>query len=126
MEKEISKIKDYRRKFKRYYNINYSNEYVIHHIDLNHDNNDINNLMILPKKLHQLYHYYLNVTGWNREEKYTREISVKITGNEISGNAAYDEAIIRLLGIISECRKWYDYKQYLDGKLPNIHGIILE
>ena len=126
MEKEISKIKDYRRKFKRYYNINYSDEYVIHHIDLNHENNDINNLMILPKKLHQLYHYYLNITGWWKEEKYTRQINVKISGNQIGNDAEYNDAIIKLLEIISECRKWYDYKLYLDGKLNNIHGISIE
>lgn len=25
-----------------------------------------------------------------------------------------------------ECGKWYDFKLYLDGELPNIHGITLE
>lgn len=30
--------------------------FVIHHIDLNHNNNDFNNLVLIPAKLHQKFH----------------------------------------------------------------------
>lgn len=50
---------DYRKYFKEYYGIDFSSKYDIHHIDLNHNNNSIKNLMILPKDLHHKYHFYL-------------------------------------------------------------------
>lgn len=34
--------------------------YEIHHIDHDRKNNDIDNLVALPKKLHRRYHYYRN------------------------------------------------------------------
>lgn len=38
----------------------------VHHIDWNHDNNDIKNIIALPKKIHILVHKYLGYV--NREE----------------------------------------------------------
>lgn len=32
----------------------------------------------------------------------------------------------KFLSILSECSKWYDYKLYLDGVMPNVHSIVLE
>ena len=63
--KDLDRLKGYRKKYKRYYGIEFDRSYAIHHIDGNHENND-------------------------------------------------------------ECGKWYDFKLYLDGELPNIHGITLE
>lgn len=37
--------------------------YDVHHIDLNRDNNDISNLVAIPKKVHQLYHQQLRYDG---------------------------------------------------------------
>lgn len=34
-----------------------SNDYEVHHIDSNRDNNDIYNLVALPRKLHKRYHH---------------------------------------------------------------------
>jgi len=47
---------DYRRKYKTYFKIQIGKEYDIHHIDFNHENNDIDNLLLLPKDLHQRLH----------------------------------------------------------------------
>lgn len=54
--KDALELKDYREKFKRYYGLSFSKDYHIHHIDLDHSNNDIENLMIVPKELHEVYH----------------------------------------------------------------------
>ena len=51
--KDINKLKDYRLKYKRYYNIDYDSSFDIHHIDINHENNDIKNLLLLPRSLHK-------------------------------------------------------------------------
>ena len=42
--KDIEKLKDYRKKYKRYFGIDFGKEYAIHHIDGDHSNNDINNI----------------------------------------------------------------------------------
>lgn len=125
--KDISKLKDYRKKFKRYYDIDFSNQYVIHHIDLNHSNNDISNLMILPKELHNRYHFYLNATLKCNDDKFKREISFDIrpTGCRIGYTSYEIDMFNGLINTIDECNMWYDYKMYLDGKLPNIHYIEL-
>jgi hypothetical protein len=47
---------DYRKKYKDYFKIQFGKEYDIHHIDFNHKNNDIENLLLLPKDLHQRLH----------------------------------------------------------------------
>lgn len=47
---------DYRKKYKDYFKIQFGKEYDIHHIDFNHKNNDIENLLLLPRDLHQRLH----------------------------------------------------------------------
>ena len=58
--KDANKLKNYREKYKRYYNIEFDENYVVHHIDLDRTNNDISNLLLLPKGLHAKYHMILN------------------------------------------------------------------
>lgn len=41
-------MKQYRNYFKNYYKLCFGKDYEVHHIDLNHNNNDISNLMLLP------------------------------------------------------------------------------
>lgn len=48
---------NYRKFYKEYYQIEFDNSFHIHHIDGNRENNNINNLLLLPKKLHQQYHF---------------------------------------------------------------------
>ena len=54
--KKLEDLKNYRLKYKRYYGIEFDSNHDIHHIDGNHKNNDISNLLLLPKDLHQKYH----------------------------------------------------------------------
>ena len=108
----------YRKYFKKYYGIDFSKDYDIHHIDLNHYNNDINNLMLIPKELHQRYHKCIN--SMDKSDVLMRHI---ITGNMVSSNNYKLQIIKQAIEIIEECNKWYDYKMYLDGKIGNIHNI---
>lgn len=48
--------KNYREYYKSYFNIKFGNNMEVHHIDMNRDNNDISNLLLLPKDIHQKYH----------------------------------------------------------------------
>ena len=37
-----------------------SNQYDVHHIDLNRSNNDFENLVLVPKRLHRKFHFFYN------------------------------------------------------------------
>ena len=52
----MAKKFDYRQYYKDHYNIDFGSEYDVHHIDFDRSNNDINNLLLLPKPLHAKYH----------------------------------------------------------------------
>lgn len=47
---------NYRKLYEQKCNIKIPNDYEIHHIDFNRKNNDIMNLVMLPKNLHNAYH----------------------------------------------------------------------
>lgn len=118
--KDVNKLKDYRLKYKRYFNIDFSNNYVIHHIDLNHNNNDINNLVLLPKKLHTKYHLYLDTL------KQSKLPNMLITGNGCNNQNYYIGVMEDFLKVLHECNKWFDFKTHLEGYMPNVHNIKLE
>jgi hypothetical protein len=51
---------DYRRIYEKAFGITWDRKlYEVHHIDQNRQNNDISNLLLLPKELHQRLHYRL-------------------------------------------------------------------
>lgn len=107
---------NYNKKFKRHYNINFGKEYVIHHIDGNHSNDEISNLLLLPRKLHSKYHILKSVID-------NHPLSTTISGNQVNQGNYYLSYYERFIEVLNECNKWHDFKMYLDGKLPNIHGI---
>ena len=47
---------DYRKIYAERYRIVIPEGYDIHHVDLNHDNNDIANLLLMPHDLHMRLH----------------------------------------------------------------------
>ena len=126
------KNENYREKFKKHYGIVVDGtKYHIHHIDLNHDNNSIDNLMILPADLHKSYHDALNkvhsfTTAFNGNSKIFRKFDCRITGNEFNYLSVQHEAFWQLCMVLIQCADWYDYKMFLDGKLSNIHHITLD
>jgi phosphoketolase len=58
-------VNTHRRKWEKYYNRKIEAGWEIHHKDHNHDNNDIDNLFLIPKKLHIQYHTIYNVVAGN-------------------------------------------------------------
>ena len=89
--------KDYLNKFKRHYNIDFDSEkYEIHHIDLDHNNNDIKNQELGDCKIHSTIN---------------------------SPHTCFLTNLNNFVSVYLECNKWYDYKLFLDGEIPNIHGL---
>lgn len=56
---------NYRKLYENHYGINIPPEYDIHHIDFNRDNNKIDNLILLPKRLHRKLHWVRNTSCVN-------------------------------------------------------------
>lgn len=115
-----SKVKseNYREKYKRHFNIEFGDEYVVHHIDEDRSNNEIENLVLLPSILHSLYHCQKQIVEG-------KPFPTKICGNAITEELYHLACVENFINTLKECNKWFDYKMYLEGKIPNIHGINL-
>lgn len=108
--KDVDKLKNYRTKYKRYYGIDFGSDYVIHHIDGDHDNNDIENLLLLPSKLHSRYHW-LKTVFLSTFSSLNDFVAIKPSyGTNSYGSDVAQE----LRECIDECSKWVEYKNRLD------------
>jgi hypothetical protein len=114
--KDINNLKNYREKYKRYYGIDFGKEYAIHHIDLDRSNNDISNLLLLPKELHAKYHMILNAISICPDKpKADGFIDVRISNAIIT---EYNAKMFELLPeTIAECNKWlrWKYERYSEA-----------
>ena len=84
---------------------------------------DINNLMLLPKKLHNKYHWLLNSVNNDDNNIFQKTFNSIIQSSILNGDNYNLKSIKELVEVIQECNIWYDYKLYLDGTIPNIHNI---
>lgn len=101
---------NYRKKYKEYYGIEFDETFDIHHIDFNHDNNDIDNLILLPKKLHSDYHKCLN--DLKCDEKGFAKLYVKIDMNH--GLTHDIDTMAEFCRVMSEIQTWKNRKMQLD------------
>lgn len=53
----------YRKLYEKEFNITIPSDYDIHHIDFDHSNNDISNLLLIPHILHIALHTFVNQYG---------------------------------------------------------------
>ena len=88
---------DYRKYYSNYYGITWDHKkFDVHHIDGNRENNDIMNLILLPKKVHQRLH----ASGWFELDRYE---------SQVMKYGISDQRIRELesrLYAIDECRRW--------------------
>ena len=123
--KDINKLKDYRKKFKRYYGIDFSSRYSVHHIDFDRSNNDITNLMVLPRELHSRYHFCVSAmrsTSDGNGSNFTIDAKIQ----PMNRQGWYISILDNFSSVMMECSIWADYKLYLDGYMPNVHDIKLD
>lgn len=117
-------MEDYREKYEKHCLIKIPKDFDIHHIDLNHNNNYIMNLVMLPKELHNKYHQLVEELN----KRYELVIPIKSVIETGSGINDYilkeqhknEEEFIK---VWYECQKWVDYRNYLFGMINNIHDI---
>lgn len=106
--KDTNKIENYRKKYKEYYGIDFNESFDVHHIDLNRTNNDIDNLILLPKKLHERYHKCLNEINGISDISKLKTINVK------NGCQFEYEALWRFCAVMEEISVWKAHKANLE------------
>lgn len=68
---------NYRQYYKDYYGIEFGQDMVVHHIDFDRSNNNINNLLLLPNKLHAKFHFALSMlVGLDGERELNKELQL--------------------------------------------------
>lgn len=105
---------DYRQYYKDYYNVDFGDDYVVHHMDFNDDNNDIYNLLMLPRKLYRRYMFYLNSLGATKASKGIAELDLKI---EIQAGSVPETKYKMIEGFcktMNEINNWVKIKSNLD------------
>lgn len=105
--KDINKLKDYREKYKRYYNIDFGSEYVVHHIDENRQNNDISNLLLLPRELHSKYHTY-------KTQYMMIPYDPDLSTSASMARRLYKTTYNDFEKVLEEAEKWVDLKYRMD------------
>jgi hypothetical protein len=110
---------DYRRIYEERLGISLPLEFEVHHIDMNRDNNEIENLVALPKHVHQEYHRLIPMIE-NKQFNFT------ILGTSDSGNKHnlfFFNNSVEFIKVYEDCSYWIDYRDFLLGTLPNIHKL---
>ena len=102
---------DYRKYYKEYYKIEFDDNYAIHHMDFDRRNNDISDLILLPRKLHAKYHLVLNVLSiCPKKPVADGYIDFTLSNSEMTD---YNSKMLeKLPDVIKECNKWIRYKEY--------------
>ena len=54
---------NYRKLYEQAFGIKIPSDYDVHHLDFDHSNNDLSNLLLLPRKLHQEIHKFERENG---------------------------------------------------------------
>lgn len=96
----------------------------IHHIDRNRENNNISNLVAMPRDFHKEYHSRLDkVTEAEQFFPLQKELTGCGNGINYAHISALHKAEKEFVDIFYKCAAFIDYRDYLLGLLPDIHGI---
>ena len=105
--------KDYRAIYKEFYDIEFDSSFVIHHIDFDRTNNDIDNLILLPRGLHSKYHQVIReIQGTSKSENPL--IDLKITTDMFYRRFAYED----LAEVVTKIGDWVCFRN-LRYKMPD-------
>lgn len=108
--KEPNELKNYRYKYKRYYGIEFSKDFDVHHIDFNRENNDISNLILLPKKLHRKYHMLGNMLFGSGDGQISKTHTQICLYNVVHTSKTLEE----FAKTMQEMKEWVVYKNDLE------------
>ncbi|ADX42579.1 HNH endonuclease [Tetrasphaera phage TJE1] len=115
---------NYKEKYKKTLNIDWdSSLFEVHHLDCNHSNDNFDNLLLLPKELHSRYH--ATRPDWPKMDFSLSPISISKGGHNAAcfTMLSVSRMIERFAPVLEECKMWADYKEFLLGNMPNVHGL---
>ena len=99
----------YRKHYEKLTNRNIPNGFDVHHIDLNRENNNIENLVALPKKLHQDYHIFI-LTDTSFDLGYGLKSSLDPGHNYLN---FLTDNLMRFRDVYNKCNAWVDFRNHL-------------
>ena len=118
---------NYIKLYERHYGITWNRQkYQIHHIDCNRENNEIENLILLPKELHQRIHTTSCYNGYPSPNMTFNECVKRYQDAVFYGfsDSLFDLQIPPFIDLMMECREWglYRYLGYneCDGSKMNL------
>lgn len=117
---------DYRKYYTDCTGKNVPSDFDIHHIDLDRNNNHIDNLVAIPRVLHQDYHSaFIDVMPY-LDDGLKPDMP---TSSNLAGYAYFSHSLVlfnRYCDAKVKVTKWIDYKIHLLGLMPNIHNYSYE
>lgn len=115
---------NYRKLYKKHFCIDFSNDYVVHHMDFDRANNDISNLLLLPKELHASYHMILNViSGYNPICGCEKGLINIALSNTVITDYGFN-MLEKLPDVIRDCHKWIYWKR--EKYSPDMEWVIFK
>ena len=99
---------NYRKIYKKRYGIDFSADYEIHHIDMNRSNNDIENLILLPKELHRKLHNTYNNIYLSLD--YERIIKFEYCSKQLVCSMLAEQ-LRDLADVYEKCQYWASCKE---------------
>ena len=103
--------KSYREKYKQHYGIEFRKDFVVHHIDEDRGNNDISNLILIPRDLHSKYHHCKTMIEIQTKEGFNYKLTYSASCVRSLQFSYFDE----LREVLKELQKWIDYKFRADS-----------
>jgi hypothetical protein len=112
----------YRKFYEKVLNVKLIKDFHVHHIDGNRENNEINNLLALPKDLHNKYHKCVN--DYYRY-CHSKKLNVKINSHNCNFAFQFEvNTMNNLHSILKECQKYLLYRNYKINKEDNLYYIL--
>ena len=99
--------KNYRKLYKEHYGIEFGEDMAVHHIDFDRSNNNIDNLLLMPRTLHQKYHFHISQLGGAGNGIIDGDMT-------IDGNIYKIMALQGLVNALDDISKWVQIKRQMD------------
>ena len=94
-------------------------DFEVHHIDSDRKNNDIDNLIALPRATHRGLHHNHPIMGLEKENL----IPTGVNGGHNTYLYFYLDQLDDYMPFLKQVNKWIDFRDCLLGRMWNIHNI---
>ena len=104
---------NYKKAYENYYGIIVPDDFEIHHIDYNHGNNAMNNLVALPKELHRKLHETKRSLDMFKSNFTVDDIIVH--SGKITAKTEFIQMLYRHLFVIELCTEYVNKRDFSRG-----------